>query len=113
MLVNNVYHYQGDLAKALADYNQTLQIDPQNDRAYTERGIANFILGEQTKAIADLDKAIQIAPQYAMAYYNRGLFYRETGNAEKTRANLEMALKLGLPSNLEAQAREILQGLPD
>jgi tetratricopeptide (TPR) repeat protein len=47
-------------------------IDPQDAKAYFDRGNAKSDLGDKKGAIADYDSAIRINPQSAKAYYNRG-----------------------------------------
>ena len=62
--------YQG----AVSDYNKVLALDPQDWRAFDNRGSAKFELGDYQGAIADVDKSLAINPQNTIALNNRGTF---------------------------------------
>jgi long-subunit fatty acid transport protein len=49
-----------------------ISIDPQDAKAYNDRGFAKYKLGNFKGAITDFDRAIRINPQFAEAYTNRG-----------------------------------------
>ncbi|WP_228015453.1 tetratricopeptide repeat protein [Synechocystis salina] len=46
--------------QALADYNQTIQLDPNAAEAYFNRGLTQYRLGDEPKAITDLTKAASL-----------------------------------------------------
>lgn len=46
--------------QALADYNQSIQLDPDSAEAYFNRGLTQYRLGDEPKAIADLTKAAEL-----------------------------------------------------
>src|SRR5919202_2820322 len=64
----NAGNYQG----AIADFNQALQLDPNDADTYYNRGYAQHTLGNYAKAITDYTEAIRINPNFAQAYSNRG-----------------------------------------
>lgn len=64
---------RGDFAGAIADFNQSLQANPQLAPAYLMRGNARWKLGDISGAINDYTKAIAQNPKYAKAYYNRAI----------------------------------------
>jgi serine protease Do len=49
--------------KAIADYTQAIEIDPNFASAYNKRGFAYLNLKEYQKAIADYEKAAQLYKQ--------------------------------------------------
>lgn len=75
-------------------FNKAIELDPNNAKAYYNRGLANYNFirrgqyiqekGEDPtsfdnnyyKPISDFTKAIEINPNYAKAYYNRGVIYK-------------------------------------
>jgi len=59
--------------RAIADFDQVLQLDPNFVSAYNNRGVAWRGKGEYDRAIADYDQAIRLDPNHANAYYNRGV----------------------------------------
>ncbi|MEQ1784447.1 MAG: tetratricopeptide repeat protein [Hyphomonadaceae bacterium] len=69
---------QHDYARAIADYTQTIALDPQYADAFYNRGIA-YQYGPQpdyASAIAHLTQAIALDPQNVDAFYNRGIAYQ-------------------------------------
>jgi tetratricopeptide (TPR) repeat protein len=51
--------------KALADYSETIALDPKNAAARYNRGLAYLELHQYEKALADLNKAIELDPKNA------------------------------------------------
>src|SRR6478735_9739748 len=66
---------KGEIAKAIADYDEAIKADPQQSAAYNNRGIAYAAGSDYDKALADYDEAIKLKPDYASALNNRGLAY--------------------------------------
>jgi tetratricopeptide (TPR) repeat protein len=75
-----------DLAKALADCDQSLRLDPGNSDAIDSRGFVKLRLGRTEEAIADFTAAIDRNPKLASALYGRGVARLKTdaaaGNAD-------------------------------
>ena len=63
--------------KAIAEYNEAIELDPKYADAYFNRGNANYNKGQYDQAIDDYTKAIEINPGFAEAYANRGLAYAQ------------------------------------
>ena len=61
-----------DYTGAIADFNKTIQLNPDYVVAYFNRGFAKHSLKDYTGAISDYNKTIQLNPDYADAYYYRG-----------------------------------------
>jgi tetratricopeptide (TPR) repeat protein len=59
---------RGDNRSAMRDYNQALQIDPNNAEAYTHRGDAQADQGQFAQAVADYQAAVRVDPQFGRAY---------------------------------------------
>jgi tetratricopeptide (TPR) repeat protein len=83
---------KGDYDQAIADFNQAIQLDPKNAKAYYKRGNAYGHKDEYDKAIADEDQAIQIDPKYVDAYLNRGWDYSSKGDYGKAVADCDQAI---------------------
>ena len=79
---------KGDLAKAIADYNDAIKADPQQSAAYNNRGIAYAAGGAYDKAIADYDEAIRLDLKYASAL-NR--LYGIADQVEQARGEADLA----------------------
>jgi Tfp pilus assembly protein PilF len=72
------HHTQGVLAlsvradpeKAVDDFTQAIQVDPDFVKSYNARGVAYVLLKQYDKARADFQKALEIDPNYNAAQEN-------------------------------------------
>jgi len=74
--------YIGDNDKAITEYNEATQLNPNNADVYKYRGIAYFNKGDYDQAIADFSQIIEIKTSNEIkntAYYNRGTTYINKG----------------------------------
>ncbi|QJB45435.1 tetratricopeptide repeat protein [Dolichospermum flos-aquae] len=69
-----------DYQDAFGYYTQVLQLKPNNEDAYFNRGIVRSALGDKQGAIDDYTQAINIDPNYVNAYLNRGLAHYYLGD---------------------------------
>src|SRR5437867_2189519 len=88
------YQAQGDVNRAVADYNESMRIDPTYPAAYHNRGSAWGAKGELDRAIADYNQAIQLDPKDAEAYYNRGSAWSAGGDFDRAIADYNQAIQL-------------------
>ena len=58
----DAYRLKKDYDRAVADYNQTIQLDPKDATAYYYRGLAKGSLGDGVGRDADIAKARQLDP---------------------------------------------------
>lgn len=86
--------HQGNFVAAIRDYNQALQIDPNNAEAYNQRGLARYKLKAYKEAFADYAQALQLNPQLAEVYYNRGTARRKLGYAQGAIQDFDQAIRL-------------------
>jgi tetratricopeptide (TPR) repeat protein len=63
----------------LADFDEALQLDPENWRAAHNRGVSRAEKGELATAVADFSHVIQLKEDYGPAYRNRGEVLFATG----------------------------------
>ena len=85
---------KGELARAIADYDEAIKADPQQSAAYNNRGIAYAAGNDFEKAIADYDEAIKLKPDYASALNNRGLAYFNQGQHQRAITDYDEAIKI-------------------
>lgn len=71
----------GEYERAVEDYTQALQVDPQNSYAYYNRGITRDRSGDYEGAIADFTHAITLDPANADFFHNRGFSLRKMVSA--------------------------------
>ena len=73
----NTAYEQGDYRQAVAEFDASIQIDPNYEEAFVRQGISYAQLGDLDSALGDLTQAITLDPSDDAAYYNRGLVYEE------------------------------------
>jgi tetratricopeptide (TPR) repeat protein len=88
------YMADGEYDSAIADYNQLLQMNPNDPEVFYSRGEANRAKGDKDQAIADLTQAIKLDPNYAWAYCNRGNAYRAKGDYAQAMNDYNHAIQL-------------------
>ena len=94
------YQTQGDLNRALADFNESMRIDPTYPSAYNNRGNTWYRRGDFDRAIADYNQAILLDPKDTKAYYNRGMALEKKRNLQAALADFKMHSQLA-PSDLD------------
>lgn len=94
------YDHLKQYAKALADLNKAIELDPKNASAYNNRGLhyANHGTGGAgagvDAALADYNKAIALNSDFPEAYYNRGHVYAELNMSKQAKADYDKALSM-------------------
>jgi len=61
----------GELDRAIEDYDQAIRLMPDYYVAINNRGVALMARGELDRAIADFDRVIQLKPDYLAAFGGR------------------------------------------
>jgi lipoprotein NlpI len=90
----NGYIIKKDPDRAIADFNQALQLDPKYGHAFTGLGIAYNVKKDFDRAISDLDRAIQLEPQYSNAFAMRGDAYLGKHDYEGAMSDFNQAIRL-------------------
>ncbi len=74
-----VYANMGDYAKAIADYNKALNLNPDSVDVYYNRGLAYNKTGKYDLAIKDFSRVLDIDPNYknAMNYRDIAIYSRD------------------------------------
>jgi tetratricopeptide (TPR) repeat protein len=88
------YQTQGDLSHAMADFNESMRIDPTYPSAYNNRGNTWYRRRDFDRAIADYNQAIQLDPKYGSAYVNRGSALGAKGDLDRAIADYNQAIRL-------------------
>lgn len=92
----------GDNRRAIADFNEAIQLNPNRASLYRDRAQAYRQSGELGPAIADYDEAIALDPKPAAPYHQRGLALAAKGDLDRAIFSYSTAVRLD-PS--DAQAR--------
>ena len=88
------YMRKGDLARAVADFDQAVAIDGSQARLYVGRGLAYRDKGELDKAIGDFSKAIELDSKFGEAFINRCVVYEDKGQADLAIADCTAAIAI-------------------
>lgn len=64
---------EGDLQRALQDYDRLTELMPQNGAVYNGRGAVLLELGKYEPALSDLEKAVELDDGNTVYWYNLGL----------------------------------------
>ncbi|PAX57092.1 CHAT domain-containing protein [Brunnivagina elsteri] len=84
----------GDLASAIASYDQAIALSPDAYEYWFNRGLALFHLGKLENAIASYENAIVIKPDYYKAWFNRGAGLGELERFDGALASFDKAIAL-------------------
>ncbi|MFQ6031455.1 MAG: tetratricopeptide repeat protein [Candidatus Zixiibacteriota bacterium] len=83
------YQNQGNLDKALAEYQKALQLNPNYTRVYTNLGAVYLRKQNYDQAILQFKKAIELNYFDKKAHYNLGLAYLYKGEVEKAQEEVK------------------------
>ena len=101
-----VYQNQGNLDKAVEEYQKALQLNPNYTQVYTNLGAVYLEKQDYDRAIQQFNKVIELNYWDRKAHYNLGLAYLYKG--DKKRAQEEAKFLQSLRSELgDALERKI------
>ena len=95
------YDRLGNHARAIADYNSSLAVQPDDAEALHSRGLAYELSGQSERAQQDYQRAIAINPQLSEEYIQRGITFGQMGNLRQSVASLTEGIRLA-PQNADA-----------
>jgi tetratricopeptide (TPR) repeat protein len=79
---------------AIYHYDKTLELNPNNIHALTNKGSALVSLGNYQEAISYYDRALEINPQYVIALNNKGNALVSLGNYQEAISYYDRALEI-------------------
>ena len=82
-----------NILKRIADYDRVIQLQPNDEAAYYNRGNTYNKLQQYPLALADYNRAIAINPKDLEAYYNRANVYHKTQQYQKAIADYSLIIK--------------------
>ena len=88
------YKNKGDLDRAIADYTETIRLDPEDKDPYINRGVAYDAKGDHDRAIADYSEAIRLDPKDTDPHNNRGVAYKAKGDLDRAITDYNEAIGL-------------------
>ncbi|CAG1021320.1 hypothetical protein DOJK_00905, partial [Patescibacteria group bacterium] len=94
--------------KALACYEQALQLNPQSARAYSNRGNVLQSLKRYEEALSCYHHALAIKPDYVAALFNCANALQKLNRLEEALTNYELALKLNADFTMAYMGRAVV-----
>ena len=85
---------KGAYDRAIEDYSQAIELNPNYVEAYGNRGVVYRSQGAYDRAIEDYSQAIELNPNGAVAYYNRGVAYGIKGDIDRAIEDCSQAIAL-------------------
>lgn len=89
---------RGKYEMAIDKLNQAVEINPDNDEAYFQRGLAWMYKGSLERAKDDFTRALVTNPQNSVAFANRGTVWFDLGDYDKAVEDFSRSLELN-PEN--------------
>lgn len=84
----------GNLDKAMDDYDKVIELSPDKDVAYSNRGLARLNKFDYKGALLDFNESIAINPSNAKAYQLRGLCYNNLNRYQEAHQDFTMSIDL-------------------
>jgi tetratricopeptide (TPR) repeat protein len=78
---------------ALADFNESIRLNPTEARVYVSRGGVYLARQDYKRAITDFSEGIRLDPEYAFAYFQRGFAYHALEEPDKAYDDYTMAIR--------------------
>jgi WD40 repeat protein/tetratricopeptide (TPR) repeat protein len=96
---------KGELAQAIAAYDEAIKLDPHWAEYYLDRGQARASKRDLDQALADFTEAIRLDPTEAEPWAERGSLYIDKGEPQKAAADFKEALRIDPNSGKDYFAR--------
>jgi tetratricopeptide (TPR) repeat protein len=96
--LGQIQHEKGELNLALATFDQTLALRPNDSSALFGRGYLLANLGDYDRAMADYDESIRLDPSFGAVYSLRGELWRQKGDLIRALADHDQAIRMN-PGN--------------
>ena len=87
--------------KELASYEEDVKANPDDAKAWYNRGCSLIVLDRHEEALESYDKVIQLQPDDADAWYNRGVALVNLGKHDEALESLKRAVELANAQNLK------------
>lgn len=87
-------YYENDCENALALYQAITKINPDDAKAWYNKGVALGKSGRSEEAIAAYEKALAIDPDDADAWYNKGVALKKLNRNKEAQAAFKKARQL-------------------
>jgi tetratricopeptide (TPR) repeat protein len=80
--------------ESIAEFNQALELDPNNPNAYNQKGYAYLRSGNYQEAIDSLKRSLEIDPNFVWGHYNLALAYWAVNERDQAVKEVEEVLRV-------------------
>jgi tetratricopeptide (TPR) repeat protein len=87
-------NYTKELNRAIAAFDFSLELNPDDAESYMMRGLAYRRSGDVEHAVGDFSHALELNPDNAAAYFNRARVYGELGQYQRSIEAYSEAIRL-------------------
>lgn len=94
LLIGNSKLALGHYEQAISAYDEAINLDPNYEKLYYNRGLAYTHLINYEKAITDYDEAVRINPRYLLAYYGRAFAHYYLSQYELAIQDLNLTISI-------------------
>ena len=106
-----VYSLKGEKKLALADFNEALNINPNDVASLSNRAYLLYSIGEYRAGVSDCDRLIKLQPNYSLAYCVRGLCRQKLEQYRSALFDLKTATKYSPDDMQLKQSILLLEGM--
>lgn len=85
---------RGEYEQAIESFSRAIELEPDFDEAFQERGNCHAALGQYAQALSDYARVIVLMPNYGRPYYQRALVYLAQGKPDAALSDLKVAVGL-------------------
>lgn len=101
------YNGKREYDRAIQDCTQAIRLNPSDDFAFNNRGIAFTVKGQYDQALRDFDEMIRLNPKHAQTFYNRGFIYVTRGQYDRGIQDYNQAIQLNPKYALAYKGRSV------
>ena len=88
------YLQNGDYERAIADFNESIRLNPSNYHNFGRRGFAYQKKGNNDQAIADYNESLRLNPNNPIIFAARGFVYLQKGDYDRAIADYNESIRL-------------------
>lgn len=90
--LGGVYLKEGNMQEARAHIDEAVRVEPNNVKAWYNKGVLQLRENDASAALQSLDKAIAIQ-EYPKALFTRALIYQENGECDRAMVDISKVLE--------------------
>jgi tetratricopeptide (TPR) repeat protein len=90
--LGNACYYLGEYERAIAQYDRTIELAPNESEAFVNRAVVNYVLARYEVALMDLESALRLGER-PWAYLYRGLVRERMGENRRALEDYARAIR--------------------